>query len=158
MVGVFIAQFADYANAFNGVSGSIFSQFDELSIYTYGTTVNQRQDYLAALGDTTTRTLTRLEELQGTTGGPPVYNPMTVGPTVNGEVFDPGTQPFKIVYSKTTPVIQGWISILGKMSQGDKIKVLIPSKMGYGARGGGPIQPYTPLVFDMELISVKSNK
>ena len=80
------------------------------------------------------------------------------GSFLDGGVFDPGTQPFKIVYSKTTPVIQGWISILGKMSQGDKIKVLIPSKMGYGARGGGPIQPYTPLVFDMELISVKSNK
>jgi VWFA-related protein len=76
---------------FGALVGS-FSQFDELSIYTYGTTVNQRQDYLAALGDTTTHTLTRLEELQGTTGGPPVYNPMTVGPTVNGEVFDPGTQ------------------------------------------------------------------
>jgi VWFA-related protein len=69
-----------------------FSQFDELSIYTYGTTVNQRQDYLAALGDTTTRTLARLEDLQGSTAGAPVYNPMTVGPTVNGEVFDPGTQ------------------------------------------------------------------
>jgi VWFA-related protein len=76
---------------FGALVGS-FSQFDELSIYTYGSTVNQRQDYLAALGDTTTRTLTRLEDLQGTTGGAPVYNPMTVGPTVNGEVFDPGTQ------------------------------------------------------------------
>jgi VWFA-related protein len=76
---------------FGALVGS-FSQFDELSVYTYGNTVNQRQDYLAALGDTTTRTLTRLEELQGTTAGAPVYNPMTVGPTVNGTVFDPGTQ------------------------------------------------------------------
>ena len=42
-----------------------FSQFDELSIYTYGNTVKQQQDYLAALGDTTTRTLTRVEEMQG---------------------------------------------------------------------------------------------
>jgi len=78
-------------DTFGALVGS-FSQFDELSVYTYGSTVNQRQDYLAALGDTTTRTLTRLEELQGTTGGAPVYNPMTVGPTVNGDVFDPGTQ------------------------------------------------------------------
>ena len=43
-----------------------FSQFDELSIYTYGNTVKQQQDYLAAQGDTTTRTLTRVESLQGT--------------------------------------------------------------------------------------------
>jgi VWFA-related protein len=76
---------------FGAMIGS-FSQFDELSIYTYGTTVNQRQDYLAALGDSTTRTLGRIEEIEGRTAGPAAFNPMTVGPTVNGEVFDQGTQ------------------------------------------------------------------
>ena len=80
------------------------------------------------------------------------------GTFLDGGVFDPGTQPYKLMYSKNASVIQGWISVLGKISQGDKMKVLIPSKMGYGARGGGPIQPYTPLIFDMEIISVKSNK
>ncbi len=78
-------------DTFGALVGS-FSQFDELSVYTYGSTVNQRQDYLAALGDTTTRTLTRMEELQGSTAGAPAFNPMTAGPTVNGDVFDPGTQ------------------------------------------------------------------
>ncbi len=66
-----------------------FSQFDEISIYTYGNTVKQQQDYVSALGETTTRTLTRVEQLQGRGAGPEVYNPMTVGPTVNGETFDP---------------------------------------------------------------------
>jgi len=75
-----------------GSLAGAFSQFDELSIYTYGNTVRQRQDFLAALGDTTTRTLTRVKQIQGTTDGPAVYNPMTVGPTVNGQVFDPGVQ------------------------------------------------------------------
>jgi VWFA-related protein len=69
-----------------------FSQFDELSIYTYGTTVKQQQDYKAALGDTTNRTIARIDEVQGSASGPAAYNPMTVGPTVNGRVFDPGTQ------------------------------------------------------------------
>ncbi len=54
---------------FSALVGS-FSQFDELSIYTYGNTVKQQQDYLAALGDTTTRTLTRIEQLQGSSSGP----------------------------------------------------------------------------------------
>lgn len=67
-----------------------FSQFDEISIYTYGNTVKQQQDYVAALGDTTTQTLVRVEQLEGRGAGPAVYNPMTVGPTVNGETFDPG--------------------------------------------------------------------
>jgi len=69
-----------------------FSQFDEVSIYTYGNTVKQQQDYVAALGDTTDRTLTRVEQIEGPTSGPAAYNPMTVGPSVNGRTFDPGTQ------------------------------------------------------------------
>ncbi len=69
-----------------------FSQFDELSIYTYGNTVKQQQDFLAALGDTTTRTLSRVQTLEGRGSGPNVFNPMTAGPSVNGRVFDPGTQ------------------------------------------------------------------
>jgi VWFA-related protein len=76
---------------FSALVGS-FSQFDELSIYTYGNTVKQQQDYLAALGDTTNQTLTRIQQLQGPASGPAAYNPMTVGPSVNGRVFDPGTQ------------------------------------------------------------------
>ena len=76
---------------FGALVGS-FSQFDEISIYTYGTTVKKHQDFLAALGDTTTQTMARLETMQGSAAGPPVYNPMTVGPTVNGRVFDQGTQ------------------------------------------------------------------
>lgn len=66
-----------------------FSQFDEISIYTYGNTVKQQQDFVSALGETTTRTLTRVEQFQGRGAGPEAYNPMTVGPTVNGETFDP---------------------------------------------------------------------
>jgi VWFA-related protein len=69
-----------------------FSQFDEVAVYTYGTTVRLQQDYMAALGDTTTRTLNRIEQITGRTAGPAAYNPMTVGPSVNGQVFDPGTQ------------------------------------------------------------------
>ena len=82
------------------------------------------------------------------------------GMFLDGSTFDPGPV-YKLVYSKDQSVIhviQGWIKVLGKMHQGDKVKVLIPSTLGYGARGMGPIQPFTPLVFDMELLSVKSNK
>jgi VWFA-related protein len=76
---------------FSALVGS-FSQFDELSVYTYGNTVKQQQDYLAALGDTTNRTLGRIEQIEGRGSGPAAYNPMTVGPSVNGRVFDPGQQ------------------------------------------------------------------
>lgn len=78
-------------DTFGALTGA-FSQFDELSVYTYSNTVNKQQDYLAALGDTTNRTLTRINQMEGSTAGPAVFNPMTSGPSVNGRVFDPGTQ------------------------------------------------------------------
>ena len=37
---------------------------------------------------------------------------------------------------------------------GGKIKLIIPSKLGYGENGGGSINPFTPLVFDVELKSI----
>ena len=78
------------------------------------------------------------------------------GTFLDGSVFDPGSRPINMVYSKNMSLIQGWVKIIGKMNQGDKVRVLIPSKLGYGAQGMGPIQPYTPLIFDMEMVSVKS--
>jgi len=69
-----------------------------------------------------------------------------------------GNRTFKLLYSKTMPLIKGWIDVLGKMHEGDKVTVLIPSAMAYGPQGRGNILPYTPLVFDMEMVRVKSNK
>ncbi len=68
-----------------------FSEYDEVSVYTYGSTVNQRQDYYAALGDRTATTLRRVEHQEGRTGGAAANaGPMISGPTVNGKVFNPG--------------------------------------------------------------------
>jgi VWFA-related protein len=77
-------------DTFSALIGA-FSQFDEVALYTYGNTVERQQDYLAAFGETTQRTLNRIKSLQGRASGPNVFNPMTVGPTVNGRAFDPGT-------------------------------------------------------------------
>jgi VWFA-related protein len=70
-----------------------FSQFDEVAVYSYGNTVRQQQDYLAATSEKTPRAFNRVTAISGRTSGAPVYNPMTVGPSVNGRVFDPGQQP-----------------------------------------------------------------
>ncbi|HUO60318.1 MAG TPA: VWA domain-containing protein [Candidatus Acidoferrales bacterium] len=70
-----------------------FSQYDEISLYTYGNTVQQQQDFLAATSDKTARAFNRITAFTGRTAGAPVVNPMTVGPTVNGRVFDAGRQP-----------------------------------------------------------------
>lgn len=52
-------------------------------------------------------------------------------------------------------VIPGWDEGISMMSAGSKAKLIIPSSIGYGESGGGPIPPYSTLVFDVELISFK---
>jgi len=53
-------------------------------------------------------------------------------------------------------VIQGWDEGFSGMKIGGKRTLIIPSEMGYGARGaGGVIPPNAALVFDVELLDVK---
>ena len=51
-------------------------------------------------------------------------------------------------------VISGWDQGILKMKKGGKALLLIPSDIGYG-EGRGQIPPYTPLLFEVELIDVK---
>ena len=82
--------------------------------------------------------------------------------TVNyrGTLID-GTE-FDSSYSRNKPatfgvgkVIPGWTEALQLMKEGDKWKLVIPSKLAYGERGAGArIPPNSTLVFEVELISV----
>ena len=61
-------------------------------------------------------------------------------------------------------LIKGWKEALTIMPIGAKWKLYVPSQLGYGEQGiQGPdgsflIQPYSPLIFDIELLEVKNKK
>lgn len=79
------------AETFGALSGA-FSQFDEVSIYSYGNTVKQQQDFVGALSDKVSLALRKSGEIQGRGSGPMVADsPLTAGPSVNGRPFDPST-------------------------------------------------------------------
>ena len=54
-------------------------------------------------------------------------------------------------------VIKGWDEALASMKVGEKRRIYLPSELGYGARGAGAtIPPYANLIFDVELLDIKS--
>jgi FK506-binding protein 1 len=55
-------------------------------------------------------------------------------------------------------VIQGWDEGVMKMSLGQRVKLHIPSAMGYGSRGAGGVIPAdADLIFDVELLGINGN-
>jgi len=55
-------------------------------------------------------------------------------------------------------VIPGWDEALMLMNAGTKAQLIIPSTIGYGPQGMGPIPPFATLLFDVELVSVSSGE
>ena len=51
-------------------------------------------------------------------------------------------------------VIPGWDEGLLLLNKGAKATFVIPSKLAYGEQGYQIIPPFTPLVFDVELVSI----
>nr|WP_262923638.1 MULTISPECIES: FKBP-type peptidyl-prolyl cis-trans isomerase [Pseudomonas] len=75
-----------------------------------------------------------------------------VGKLPDGSVFDQNLQP---QWFSLGSVIEGWQVALPHMKAGAKWRLVIPSAQAYGAEGAGDlIAPYTPLVFEIELLAV----
>lgn len=77
-----------------------------------------------------------------------------IGRLPDGTVFDQNDQP---QWFRLDSVIAGWRSALQQMPTGAKWRLVIPSAQAYGADGAGDlIAPYTPLVFEIELLGATS--
>jgi FKBP-type peptidyl-prolyl cis-trans isomerase FklB len=75
---------------------------------------------------------------------------------INGKVFDQ-TPPGQTATFPAGRLIPGWVEALSLMKEGDEWQLVIPSDLGYGARGAGAdIPPNQTLVFDMKLVAVNA--
>lgn len=78
------------------------------------------------------------------------------GTLINGTVFDSSVERGEPAVFPVNVVIMGWQEILQMMPVGSKWRVTIPYQHAYGERGAGQaIQPYSTLIFDIELLSIE---
>lgn len=80
------------------------------------------------------------------------------GYLLNGKKFDSSVdrnQPFKFILGAGR-VIPAWDEAVSQLKIGDKVRIIAPSAIAYGARGagGGVIPPYSTLIFDIEVLDV----
>lgn len=141
------------------------------SIYTPEREAGLIKDWLAKMVsnsnniDTTSTGLFYIVDKTGT--GPTVKTGDTLtvkytGYFMDGSIFDAsslhGNGTYTYIHKDTNPkkrMIQGWEEGIEVLSKGSKAIFLFPSDKAYGPYGYGPIPPYSPLIFEIEVVNIK---
>jgi FKBP-type peptidyl-prolyl cis-trans isomerase len=105
-----------------------------------------------------------ISTLQGT--GKPVEpgDMVTVnyeGKFLNGKFFDSTqkrNQAFEFVYGSEMQVIPGLEEAIGRMREGEKAIVILPSELAWGEKGSstGIIPPFTSVIYELELLKAET--
>ena len=74
---------------------------------------------------------------------------------VNGQEVESNAQDPEPISFPLSNVIQGWQQGLQLMNKGGKYKLYVPYELGYGHQGSQGIQPYSALIFEIELVDFK---
>ncbi|MGI9833008.1 FKBP-type peptidyl-prolyl cis-trans isomerase [Vibrio vulnificus] len=77
------------------------------------------------------------------------------GMLTDGTVFDSSVERGSPISFNLNQVIKGWQEGLQYMVEGEKVRLFIPSTLGYGKGGSGPIPPASVLIFDVELLEIQ---
>lgn len=78
------------------------------------------------------------------------------GTLPDGTVFDSSIERGEPATFPVGGVIPGWTEALQLMSVGDRWKLYLPPGLAYGPRGAGSIPANAALIFEVELLSIKT--
>ena len=78
------------------------------------------------------------------------------GTLIDGTVFDSSVERGTPASFGVHQVIPGWTEALQLMDIGSKYRLFVPQELAYGANPhpGGPIQPFSALIFEVELLEI----
>jgi len=80
------------------------------------------------------------------------------GTLLDGTEFDSSAKHGGPATFPVSGVIKGWTEALQLMAVGSKWELFVPADLAYGQRGAGAgIGPNSTLIFEVELVSIKSN-
>jgi FKBP-type peptidyl-prolyl cis-trans isomerase FkpA len=118
------------------------------------------EDYLAAHSLTAQSTASGLYYIIERPGGsvhPTINSSVTAhyrGYLTTGEVFDQTYSTGKPADFQLKSVVKGWQEGMQLIGINGKIKLFVPSTLGYGATAQGSIPANSVLIFDVELIDI----
>lgn len=78
-----------------------------------------------------------------------------VGRLIDGTEFDSSYKRGEPAVFGVDQVIKGWTEALKMMPVGSKWELFIPEDLGYGANASGQIQPFSTLIFEVELLGIE---
>lgn len=77
------------------------------------------------------------------------------GKLIDGTVFDSSVERGESIKFPLNGVIPGWTEGVQLMKPGAKYMFYIPSALGYGDKGAGPIPGGATLIFEVDLLSIE---
>jgi FKBP-type peptidyl-prolyl cis-trans isomerase len=139
--------------------------FDVFIIYVKNEKINQEQNNInnfvgSSQGFTKDTTgiwfkyTTEVEFVNKPQGGDTIYGWYKAS-TLNLEVIEELPNESQEIVLDENLLAVGLILGFQKMDVGEAIKMVVPSYLGYGIDGGGKVEPYTPLVYELKLDSIK---
>ena len=80
------------------------------------------------------------------------------GTLIDGTEFDSSYKRKEPATFRANQVIKGWTEALTMMPVGSKWELYIPQELAYGSRESGQIKPFSTLIFEVEMVSIKKDK
>lgn len=75
---------------------------------------------------------------------------------IDGTIIDDTYKNLQPVNFEVGEMIEAWIEALQKMKVGAKWRLYVPYYLAYGKQGTRNIEPYTTLIFDIDLLAIKT--